>query len=116
MSNELNSKMIALAVMFAVASVANPAMAEERWHGRGHDREHDGKERGWYDEGRHGDGFIGGFVVGPPVVYVRPPVVYAAPLPPPIYYVPPAPVYAAPPVILVQPSPSLSIGVSIPLH
>lgn len=106
MNNQLYLKMIALTVAVTVASVASPALADERWHGRGHDK-HD---RDWHDEGWHRDGFIGGFVVGPPVVYLRPPVVYVAP-PPPIYYVPPAP-----PVIEVRPGPSVSLGVTIPLH
>ena len=114
MNNNLNLKMIALTV--AVALVAGPALADGRWHGRGHDRDNDGHDRGWHDEGWRRDGFVGGVLVGPPVVYVRPPIVYVAPPPPPIYYVSPAPVYVAPPVIEVQPSPSLSIGVSIPLH
>ena len=116
MTNKISFKMLALSVAVAVASVAGPALADEKWHGKGHDRDRDGHDRGWHDDGWNGRGFVGGVVVGPPLVYVRPPVVYLEPAPPPVYYVSPAPVYAAPPVIAVQPSPSLSIGVSIPLH
>ena len=111
-----NPNLKTMLLITVVALLSGPALADGRWHGRGHDRDHDGEDRRWHDEGWHSDGFVGGIFAGPPIFYLRPPIVYAAPPPPPIYYVSPDPGYVVPPVIEVPPSPSLSIGVSIPLH
>lgn len=109
MNNQPNLKLLALTAAIAIASLTTVALADERKHDKGRDR-------GWHDEGWRRDDYVGGVVVAPPGYYVRPPVIYAAPPPPPVYYTAPQPVYSAPPFIAAQPVPSLSIGVTVPLH
>jgi hypothetical protein len=91
---------LAISAVYAVAVPLKPAMADN-W------KKHHGYYYGGY--GRYAAPspvFYGGvFVAPPPVAYYPPPVVYVPP--PPVVYAP-APVYYGPP--------SLSLGVTIPLH
>src|SRR4051794_37734494 len=68
-----------------------PSLAHADWHRHGWHQGggwHGGSHRSWPG----GWGWGGGIVIGPPVIYRPPPVVYY--VPPPAYYYAPPPAYS----------------------